>query len=101
MNYFGTSILDVSEKLDLVFSVSKINSPEKSDGTPLTSHSSLSIELVFVQVQSSVGYIPRTPIPGNLEFSSHLPLPPLPTAILSAVVSGQSTSPVHRETFGC
>ena len=40
--YFGTSSLDVSEKVDLVFSVSKINSPEKSDGTPLTSHSSLS-----------------------------------------------------------
>jgi len=42
MSYFGTSSLDVSEKVDLVFSVSKINSPEKSDGTPLTSHSSLS-----------------------------------------------------------
>ena len=42
MSYFGTSSLDVSEKVDLLFSVSKINSPEKSDGTPLTSHSSLS-----------------------------------------------------------
>jgi hypothetical protein len=42
MSYFGTSSLDVSEKVDLVFSVSKINPPEKSNGTPLTSHSSLS-----------------------------------------------------------
>jgi hypothetical protein len=43
MSYFGTSSLDVSEKLDLVFSVSKINSPEKSDGTPPTSHSSFQV----------------------------------------------------------
>jgi hypothetical protein len=42
MCYFSTSSLDVSEKVDLVFSVSKINSPEKSNSTPLTSHSSLS-----------------------------------------------------------
>jgi hypothetical protein len=29
MSYFGTSSLDVSEKVDLVFSVSKINSSER------------------------------------------------------------------------